>query len=208
MSRAPVAPGANTTYHADQARPTAAGRFSHGGSTMHVSALRHRTLAILAAVGLAASGVVVTAPPAGATRCGEAGAFYRVSGTNTRMPFKDVPTFKDGPGGKIIVSRSYSGSVSYGVVAGAESEVGAVLAKAKVSISASLTKTNSTTTTHTYERKITAGKYGNVRYVSWGKRVAWTKKKERLDCTVATLAKGVIRFPATKEGWYYWETNS
>ena len=80
-----------------------------------------------------------------------------------------------------------------------------MLAKAKVSISASLPKTNTTQTTHAYERKITKGKFGNVRYVSWGKRVAW-KKKERLDCSVAVLAKGVIRFPAQKEGWF-WETN-
>lgn len=175
---------------------------------MQKSALRHRALATLASAGLALSGAVITAPPASATRCGEAGSYYTVSGTNTRMPFKNVPVFKDGPGGKIIVSRSYSGSVSYGVVAGAESEVGAVLAKAKVSISASLTKTNTTATTHTYERKITKGKFGNVRYVTWGKRVAWKKKKERLDCSVAVLSKGVIRFPAQKEGWFYWETNS
>lgn len=175
---------------------------------MQISALRHRALAILAGTGLVLSGTVVAAAPAGATKCGEAGAYYTVSGKNIRMPFKSVPVFKDGPGGKIIVSRRYSGSVSFGVVAGAESEVGAVLAKAKVSISASLMKTNTTETTHTYERKITKGKYGNVKYVTWGKRVAWKKKKERLDCTVATLAKGVIKFPAKKEGWYYWETNS
>lgn len=175
---------------------------------MQTSAVRHRTLTILAGASLALSGAVASAPPAGATRCGEAGSYYTVSATNTRMPFKNVPVFKDGPGGKIIVSRAYSGSVSYGVVAGAESEVGAVLAKAKVSISASLTKTNTTQTTHTYERRITKGKFGNVRYVSWGKRVAWKKKKERLDCSVAVLAKGVIRFPAQKEGWFYWETNS
>jgi hypothetical protein len=175
---------------------------------MHLSSARPRALTTVAAVGLVLSGVVVTTPPAGATRCGEAGAFYTVRATSTRMPFKNVPSFKDGPGGKMIVSRQYSGSVSYGVVAGAESEVGAVLAKAKVSISASLSKTNTTSTTHTYERKISKGKYGHVRYVSWGKRVAWKKKKERLDCTVAVLRKGVIRFPTKKEGWYYRETNS
>jgi hypothetical protein len=150
-------------------------------------------------------GAVVSGPAAAA--CGGE-YFYKVKASSTRMPFADVPHFKNGPGGTVTTTRKTSKSVSYGVVAGAESEVGAVLAKAKVSISASLTKSNSTDVINTYSRKISPGKFGHLRYVSWGKRVAWVKKKERLDCSTYVVRRGVIRFPTKAEGWYYWETNN
>ena len=130
-----------------------------------------RTRTFLAAAGLAGSALApVVAAPAASAGC-PTDIYYSVSGKTIRMPFRGVPTFKDGPGGTITVSRNYSGSATYRVEVGAESEVGAILAKAKVSIKASLERTNSTGTTHTYSHKIRAGRYGHVQYVSWGKRV-------------------------------------
>lgn len=73
------------------------------------------------------------------------------------------------------VTKSYSGTASFSVTAGTESEVGAVLARAKVSISGTLSTSKSTSATNTYSRTITAGKYGNARYVSWGKSVSYRK---------------------------------
>lgn len=134
--------------------------------------------------------------------------FYAVTGTNQRVPFRNVPVFKNGPGGTVSASRSYSGTASYAVVAGAETEVGAVLAKAKVSISAALTQTNSTTTTVTYSRNITSRKYGRLQYVSWGKRVAWRKSRVTANCKSTLISSGTIDFPANQEGWYYWETST
>lgn len=171
---------------------------------MSFTSLRRRALALLVGACLVLSGLSATAPPASAACGGD--FFYTVQATSVRMPFKGMPIFKNGPGGTVTTSRSTSKSVSYGVVAGAESEVGAVLAKAKVSISASLTRTNSTSVVNTYSRKISRGKYGNLQYVSWAKRVTWQKKKERLDCSIDVRARGVIKFPTIKEGWYYWET--
>ena len=83
-----------------------------------------------------------------------------------------------------------------------------ILAKAKISIKASLERTNSTSTTHTYSHKISKGRFGHVRYVSWGKRVTWTKYRDNATCTTTKLASGVISFPSVEEGWYYWETRS
>lgn len=54
----------------------------------------------------------------------------------------------------MTVARSYSGTASASVTAGAESEVGTVLAKAKVSISATLTGTNGTTATSTCTQNV------------------------------------------------------
>ena len=125
------------------------------------------------------------------------------------MPFKGVPTFKDGKGGTLTVSRAYSGSVSYQVTAGAEAEVGIFFSNAKVSISASLTKTNSTSTTHTCSHTISRGMYGHARYVSWGKKVTWRHWQQYTifsGCAIRTFGRGVINFPTTQEGWKYWET--
>lgn len=124
------------------------------------------------------------------------------------MPFSGIPTFKNGPGGSMSVSRTYSGSVSASVTAGSSAEVSAVLAKAQVSISAQLSTTNSTSATNTFSKDITAGKYGNAQYVSWGQDVSYTKRRLNRDCTTTTIATGKIKFPSSKEGWYYWETSS
>jgi len=173
---------------------------------MRMRMLRTRTF--LAAAGLMGSALrPVVAAPAARAGC-PTDTYYSVSGKTTRLPFRGVPTFKDGRGGTITVSRNYSGSVSYRVEVGAESEVGAILAKAKISIKASLERTNSTSTTHTYSHKISKGRFGHVRYVSWGKRVTWTKYGDNATCTTTKLASGVISFPSVEEGWYYWETRS
>lgn len=133
---------------------------------------------------------------------------YSLASKGVRMPFSGVPTFKNGPGGKMVVARSYSGSVSAQVVAGAEAEVGAVLARATASLSRSLASSNSTASTNTYERHISRDKYGNARYVSWGQEVSYQKFRINRDCTRTTLASGKIQYPSESEGWYYWETGS
>ncbi|QDP96258.1 hypothetical protein FOE78_10430 [Microlunatus elymi] len=172
--------------------------------------MKKQIIASIAATALTAGGLVVaTAAPAQAMCPDKTG--YTLHATQVAMPFKHVKQFKDGKGGKIVVSKSYSGSVSYNVTAGAEAEVGTVFAKAKVSVSSSLTKTNSTSATHTYEHAISKGKYGHVRYVSWGKRVSWKKWHQvttSKGCQIKNLRSGVINFPTKSEGWQYWETKS
>lgn len=153
--------------------------------------------------------VIANTGPALAMCPGDTG--YSLSSTSISMPFRNIPTFKDGRGGVLTVSRSYSGTVSYQVTAGAETDVDAVFAKAKVSISASLTKTNSTGTTHTYSHKISARKYGHARYVSWGKKVHWKRWQQYTTssgCAIRIIRQGTIKFPSTAEGWKYWETTS
>lgn len=168
--------------------------------------LKARTF--LAAIGLAGTVLVpIASAPAAVAGCPYE-IYYSVSGKTVRMPFRGVPTFKDGPGGTITVSRTYSGSVTFRVEVGAESEVGVILARAKASIKASLEKTNTTGTTHTYSHNIRAGRYGHVQYVSWGKRVTWAKYRVNGNCTSTLITAGVIRFPSTEEGWYYWETTT
>lgn len=92
---------------------------------------------------------------------------------------------------------------------GASIDVGPVLAQAKLSVDANLTQSNSTSSTNTYSRKITTGKFGNVQYVSYGKKVNFRKYRLNADCTTTTLtSNGSITYPSRVEGWYYWETSS
>ena len=137
------------------------------------------------------------------------GTYYTITSSSaTRIPFKSIPTFKNGPGGTLSVTKDYTGSASFQVTAGAETEVGAVLAKAKVSVSASLTLSNSSSVTNNYSHKITSGKYGHAQYVSWGRTVNWKKYYIDALCRTTTKATGTIKFPSSEEGWYYWETSS
>ncbi|MDQ1295188.1 MAG: integrase/recombinase XerD [Actinomycetota bacterium] len=94
------------------------------------------------------------------------------------------------------------------VVAGGESEVGGILAKAKVSVSASLSKSNATTTTNQATIEIPAGKYGSLQYVSWGKDITWSKVRTNANCSTTTLLSGRIKFPTKSEGWYKSITSS
>jgi hypothetical protein len=123
------------------------------------------------------------------------------------MPFAGIPPFRDGPGGTLIVSKTTAGTVGAQVTAGAQLEVGAVFAKAQVSISASLSQSVTTTVSHTFSHAITPGRFGNVRYVSNGRRVSWSKfRTVGNTCNLAFVGSGVINFPSDSEGWFYTET--
>ena len=95
-------------------------------------------------------------------------------------------------------------TASFTVTAGAESEVGAVLAKAKVSISASLTTSNSSSLSNSVTLQAGAGQYAHGQYVSWGQSVSYRKYRTNYNCSTTTLATGTIKFPSTSEGWYTW----
>lgn len=172
---------------------------------------KHLIAAIAAAVAAPALAVPLAAPAMAREDggCSYADHYYTVSGKSIEMRYPGVPIFKDGKGGTLTVSRTYSSTLNYSVTLGAESEVGAVLAKAKVSISGTLGRTTGKTTTHTYSHKISSNRYGHAKYVNWGKQVKWVKKRRWSNCDTKVLAHGTIDFPSTDtEGWVYWETKS
>lgn len=147
-----------------------------------------------------------SAPAAGC--CVSQTKYSITSSSPVRTRFSEVPTFRNGPGGTLSVTRSYSGSTTFSIAVGASIDVGPVLAQAKMSVDASLTQSNSTSATNTYSRKITAGKFGNVQYVSYGKKVNFRKYRLNADCSTTTLTSGgSITYPSSVEGWYYWETS-
>ncbi|PJI85530.1 hypothetical protein [Luteimicrobium subarcticum] len=131
------------------------------------------------------------------------------SSSTTRVPFTGtgLKIFRDGPGGTLTVSHSYSGTASASTTVGGSVEIGAVWAKAKVEVSGTIVESNSTSDTNTYSHNITSGKYGNVQYVSYGYKVNFKKVHTSTTCSTTTTT-GTITYPSTTEGWYYWETSS
>ncbi|NUQ97035.1 MAG: hypothetical protein HOY79_10885 [Streptomyces sp.] len=116
--------------------------------------------------------------------------------------------FKDGPGGTISVSVTKASTVSATISSTAEVSVSDVIASAKLSVSGSITKSVAVTVGHTYTHNISAHKYGNAWYGSWGYKVDWEKTRDRANCTTEVLATGTAVLPVDSVGWRYWETSS
>ncbi|GAA3082046.1 hypothetical protein GCM10010530_05350 [Kribbella aluminosa] len=125
------------------------------------------------------------------------------------VPAGGLPIFKDGPGGHLTVGLTKNYTASATISTGGSVELGGVIAKAKLEVSQSLASSVSLTVLHTYDRVITAGKYGNVQYGSWGQSVTWRRYYDGADCTTTLRASGTARIPsAASVGWKYWETSS
>ncbi|MFN8074602.1 MAG: hypothetical protein U0Q15_04160 [Kineosporiaceae bacterium] len=131
--------------------------------------------------------------------------YYTVTGQKIAINVSGQGIFRSGPGGTVTGTKTGSGTTSFAVRAGAEAEAGMVLAKAKVSVDATLTVSHTESLSRTYTRSITAGKYGNMRWVNWGKRVTYAKYRTNSNCSRTTLATGVIDYPTDAEGFKYWE---
>ncbi|MFJ2907624.1 hypothetical protein [Streptomyces sp. NPDC087212] len=116
--------------------------------------------------------------------------------------------FKDGRGGKITVSVTQAKTLSATLSASAEVSVSDVVASAKATVSKSVTGSVAVTVGHSYEHDISAGKYGNAQYGSWGYKVNWERIKENGNCTSTVLSGGTATLPVSSVGWRYWETSS
>ncbi|TXS05202.1 hypothetical protein EAO70_36855 [Streptomyces sp. adm13(2018)] len=132
------------------------------------------------------------------------------SKTGVHMPAKFGGTsFKDGPGGTMVVRVEKAGKITREVSAGGEVEVSGIVAKAKVSISASIGTESTVTVGHEYRRNVTNGKYGHLQYGSWGFSVKWAKYETSADrCGKKLLKSGTAKLPTSELGWRYWETSS
>ncbi|MFJ6371638.1 hypothetical protein ACIQK5_26085 [Streptomyces virginiae] len=132
------------------------------------------------------------------------------SKSGVHMPAKFSGTsFKDGPGGTMVVKVERAGKVLREVSAGGEVEVSGIVAKAKVSVSAKIGTEVGITVGHEYRRNVTSGKYGHLQYGSWGYNVKWAKYETSADrCGKKLVKSGTAKLPTSEVGWNYWETNS
>lgn len=116
--------------------------------------------------------------------------------------------FKDGPGGTITGSVTRTGTVPTSVSATGSYSVGGIVAQAKIEVSGSLTQSVAISVGHTYSRNITSGRYGNMKYGSWGQKVGWRYLIDRSNCTTGVISSGTAYIPTAAVGWRYWETTS
>ncbi|MCZ0980447.1 hypothetical protein O1L60_19625 [Streptomyces diastatochromogenes] len=119
-------------------------------------------------------------------------------------------SFKDGPGGTMVVKVETGGKLKIEGTAGFETEISGVVAAAKAKVDATLGAEASITIGHEYRRNISNGKYGHAQYGSWGRKVAWKKYTTSADrCGKTLVRSGTFNIPDWDEiGWHYWETSS
>ncbi|MFG2334647.1 hypothetical protein ACGFMM_34280 [Streptomyces sp. NPDC048604] len=119
-------------------------------------------------------------------------------------------SFKDGPGGTMVVKVETAGKPKIEGTAGFETEVSGVVAAAKAKVDVTLGVEVGITVGHEYRRNIGNAKYGHTAYGSWGRKVTWKKYWTSADRCGKTLARsGTFNIPDRDElGWRYWETSS
>lgn len=119
-------------------------------------------------------------------------------------------SFKDGPGGTMVVKVETGGKLKIEGTAGFETEVSGVVAAAKAKVDVTLGVEASITIGHEYRRNISNNKYGHTTYGAWGRRVTWRKYTTSADRCGKTLVRtATFNIPDRDElGWRYWETSS
>lgn len=125
-----------------------------------------------------------------------------------RMSFPGMPIFKNGPGGSVTGEYSKSSTVSASVSVGGEVDIDAVLVSVKASVSTTLAKSYTVGVVIKYTHPISANKFGNLQYVSFGKRIGYKHYRLNRNCSTTLLNQGVVNYPTNSLGWYFWESNS
>lgn len=150
---------------------------------------------------------VVAVPTAAHASC-PTDYYYYIPSHSGYFMWDGRTSFKDGPGGTMSGTVTTATTVSTTVSASGSYSVNGIIEEAKIEISASLTASVTTTVGHTYSHNITAGKYGNMRYGSWGEHVNWEYWRDNSTCTSTRLGYGTANIANTAVGWKYWETSS
>jgi hypothetical protein len=116
--------------------------------------------------------------------------------------------FKDGPGGTMTGKVTESSTISATLSAGAEISISTLVTTVKAQVTASATRARTTSIGHDYSHNVKAGKYGNLKYGSWAKKVGWKKTRVNRSCTATVLDRGTGRVPTQAVGWHFWHTSS
>ncbi len=178
--------------------------------------MHHRVSRIVALAALGtAIGLAGIAPAQALTMkpdqipCDPGNYLYTTNAGTLFMPAPGV-SFKDGPGGSVTASVATAKTVSATATVSAGVTVSGIVASAKVDISASVTGSVAITVGHAYTHAISAHKYGNLEYGSWGYNVNWRKIERFQDskCSETPLGIGTARIPTNTVGWRYSETSS
>lgn len=118
-------------------------------------------------------------------------------------------TWRDGPGGTMLVRVEKAGKIMASITAGYEAEVDFVVAKAKTKVDGTIGAEFGISVGHQYSHEVTRNKYGHLQYGSWGYKTTWSKWGMTADrCNKKLLKKGTAYLPTYSTGWRFWETAS
>ncbi|MGA5196113.1 hypothetical protein [Streptomyces exfoliatus] len=137
--------------------------------------------------------------------------WYEIAGSSPAIHMKWPGTsFKDGPGGTMVVKVETGGKLKIEGTAGFETEVSGVVAAAKAKVDVTLGVEVSITVGHEYRHDISRNKYGHTVYGAWGRKVTWRKYTTSADrCGKRLVRTATFTIPGKEGvGWRYWETSS
>ncbi len=103
------------------------------------------------------------------------------------------------------LSSASTTSASATVTAGAT--ISGIVAQAKVEVSGTITQSTTTTATWGVDRNVSAGKYGNLQFGSFGYHVGWRYYYDGANCTTILKSSGTAKVPTNALGWKCWEVN-
>jgi hypothetical protein len=167
-----------------------------------------KKVANAAALGLVTAMSVLSVPTASAAPYCDPHYYYSFPSRTSYHIRASGTSFKDGPGGTITGSVTSSHTVTATGTVSAGASISGIVASAKVDVSASISKSVAITVGHTYSHNITARKYGNMRYGSWGYKLNWQYRYMYSNCNSVVKSYGTAKVPTGKVGWKYWETSS
>jgi hypothetical protein len=159
------------------------------------------------AVGAAVAASLVSAPAVANAGLCAGGYIYDIT-SSSDMYWGIGTTYKDGPGGSMTVSVTTNKTISSSATVTAGATLGGIIAQAKFEVSGTITSSNSVEVGHAYTHGIAAGRYGNMQYAVWGKKVNWQYILESANCARTVKSSGIANLTTSTEGWRYWETAS
>ena len=165
-------------------------------------------VASVAALGLVTAMSVLSTPTASAAEYCDPHYYYSFPSRTSYHIGASGTSFKDGPGGSMTGSVTSSSTITATGTVSAGASISGIVASAKVDVSASVAKSVSITVGHSYTHSISSGKYGNMRYGSWGYKLNWQYRYMYSNCHTVLKSYGTAKVPTGKVGWKYWETSS
>lgn len=164
-----------------------------------------RSAAVVPVVLTGAAGMQIAGAGTALAGCPTSTYYGITSHTSYHLPAPGT-YYKDGPGGTMTVSVTQASTINASVTATAGVSVSGLIATAKAEVSATIGASQSITVGHTYSHGVTAGRYGNLQYGSWGYSLAWKYYQDTPTCTTVVRSSGTAKVPTNAVGWRYWET--
>ncbi|OEJ95184.1 hypothetical protein [Streptomyces thermolilacinus] len=107
----------------------------------------------------------------------------------------------------MVITKTKAAKVATSITGTGGVSVNFAVAEAKAEVSVGAQVEVSWGTDHQYRRNVTAKKFGNAQYGSWGHSATWEKYYELPNCQKSQRTTGGVKVANKAVGFKYWETN-